>query len=190
MSMEISSIISGAAAPIVGVVLGIVFAVLPILKDSAENNWKKQFRKQVRLGVIKGHLTFEDMQHVAERWFQNRKSILFGLRIMHSEAISGEDEELSDKVQEIRDLMKAHQDQEPYSELPENISLQLDALSKSGSIDEKHVSQLAASLSELYLSNQQKLSRQVKFTYWGAIAGVIGVFIGVAGLYFAVTSNA
>lgn len=43
MSMEISSIISGAAAPIVGAVLGIIFSLIPILKESAESNWKKLF---------------------------------------------------------------------------------------------------------------------------------------------------
>lgn len=188
--MEITAVINGVAAPIVGALLGIIVSLIPVLKETAESNWKKQFRKQVRFGVIKGHLTYEDMQHIAERWSQNRKSILFSLRIMHSEAISGEDEELSGKVQEIRDLIQDHQNQEPYSELPENISLQLDSLSKSNAVDEEHISQLATSLSELYVSNQQKHSRQVKFAYWGAIAGIIGVFIGVAGLYFAVTSNA
>lgn len=187
--MDITAIISSAAAPILGAILGLVVSLIPVLKDTAESNWKRQFRKQVRLGVVKNHLTYVDMQNIAERWSQDRKSILFSLRIMHSEAISGEDEDLSGKLQEIRDLIQAHQDKEPYSELPENISLQLDAISGHGEVHEKQISQLAASLSELYISNQKKLSRQTKFTYWGAIAGVIGVFIGVAGLYFAVTSS-
>lgn len=189
MSTEIFSVISGAAAPIIGAVIGIVIGILPILKDTAESNWKKQFRKQVRLGIIKNHLTYEDMQHIAERWSQDRKSILFSLRIMHSEAISGEDEELCKNVGTIRELIEKHQSQEPYSELPENISIQLNGLNSKPGVKEQ-VSQLAASLSELYLSNQQKHARQVKFTYWGTIAGVIGVFIGVAGLYFAVAGNA
>lgn len=189
MSTEILSVITGTAPLIVGAVIGIVVGIVPILKDTAESNWKKQFRKQVRLGIIKNHLTYEDMQHIAERWSQDRKSILFSLRIMHSEAISGEDEELAKNIDSIRDLMNKHQNQEPYSELPENISIQLNGLNSKPE-NKEHVSQLASSLSELYLSNQQKHSRQVKFTYWGAIAGVIGVFIGVAGLYFAVAGSA
>jgi len=124
MSTEILSVITGAAAPIIGAVIGIVIGLLPILKDSVESNWKKQFRKQVRLGIIKNHLTYEDMQHIAERWSQDRKSILFSLRIMHSEAISGEDEDLEKNIDSIRELIEKHQNQEPYSELPENISIQ------------------------------------------------------------------
>lgn len=187
--MEILSAITGATPLIIGATLGAIIGLVPILKDTAESSWKKQFKKQVRLGIIKNHLTYEDMQHIAERWFQDRKSILFSLRIMHSEAISGEDEDLAKNIDSIRELMDKHQNQEPYSELPENISIQLNSLNSKEETKEQ-VSQLASSLSELYLSNQQKHSRQVKFTYWGAVAGGIGVFIGFAGLYFAVAGSA
>lgn len=189
MSTEILSAITGATPLIIGAVIGTVIGLVPILKETTESKWKKQFRKQVRLGIIKSHLTYEDMQHIAERWSQDRKSILFSLRIMHSEAISGEDEDLAKNIDSIRELIDKHQNQEPYSELPENISIQLNSLN-SKEETKVQVSQLASSLSELYLSNQQKHSRQVKFTYWGAIAGGIGVFIGVAGLYFAVAGSA
>ncbi len=190
MSTEVVPVFTGIAALIVGAVVGLFFSILPVLKEKAENNWRKQFRKQVRLGIIKNHLTYNDMQHIAERWSQDRKAILFSLRIMHSEAISGEDDELSKNVDVIRELIAKHQKQEPYSELPENISIQLNRLDSNSGDKQEQISQLASSLSDLYSENQQNLSRQIKFTYWGSIAGIIGVFIGVAGLYFAVIGNA
>lgn len=189
MSMEIISIINNSGSLIVGAVLGTIIGLIPIIKDTAENNWKKQFRKQVRLGIIKDHLTYEDMQHIAERWSQDRKAILLSLRIMHSETVSGEDEELSKQLQCIRDLIVLHQEKEPYAELPENIGIQLNTISSASVELENQITQLASSLSELYISNQQSHSRQVKFTYWGAIAGIAGIVIGVTGLYFAVVGN-
>ena len=126
--MEILSLITGSAPIILGGLIGLIIGIAPIIKDSAKDNWRKQFRKQIRLGVIKNHLTYEDMQHIAERWFQDRKSILFSLRIMHSEAISGEDEDLAKNIDPIRELIEKHQNHEPYSELPENISIQLNSL--------------------------------------------------------------
>jgi hypothetical protein len=189
MSIEIMSVITTAGTPIAGAVIGIVLGILPIIKDAAENNWRKRFRKQVRLGILKSHLTYDDMQHIAERWSQDRKSVLLSLRVMHSEAISGEDEDLAKHVDPIRELIQKHQKQEPYSELPENISIQLSGLNSKTENQDK-ISQLASSLSDLYASNQKKLLRQVKFTYWGTLAGVIGVFIGVVGLYLALVGHA
>ncbi|TOL61843.1 hypothetical protein CGH93_23650, partial [Vibrio parahaemolyticus] len=73
-------------------------------------------------------LKFEDIAHIQERWQQNRQSVLFSLRLMLSDAIASEDEELKSKVEEIRDLIISHEQHEPFSELPENISLQLNSL--------------------------------------------------------------
>lgn len=187
--MGTSTIISNAAIPIAASIIGLFFALFSVLKDTAENNWKKQFRKQIRLGVIKSSLSYEDMMHIAERWGQDRKAILFSLRIMHSEAVSGEDADLCQNIQTIRELIKSHQHQEPYAELPENIGIQLSTISHQTPESTTQISQLASSLSELYSSNQLKLNRQVKLTYLGSIAGVIGILIGLAGLYIAFLSK-
>jgi hypothetical protein len=188
--LEGIEIISKLTLPIAGAVIGLFIGLYSIFKDTAENNWRKQFRKQVRLGVIKNTLNHDDMMHIAERWFQDRKAILHSLRVMHSEAVSGEDTELAQNAQCIRDLIKHHQDKEPYAELPENISIQLNDISSQSSDLSITIAQLASSLSELYSTNQLKLSRQVKLTYLGAITGIIGILIGLAGLYLAFLSNA
>lgn len=127
LEVILSFVISNPAG-LIGVLMGVMVAIIPILKDSAENNWKKRFREQVKNGVLNGNLKFEDMQHLQERWSQDRQSVLSGLRIMLAEAISAEDEKLRDKIDEIRSLIYGHNEREPFSELPENISLQLNSI--------------------------------------------------------------
>lgn len=99
------SLITSSPSALIGALMGILVAMIPILKDSAESNWKKRFREQVRNGILNGNLKPEDMQHLHERWSQDRQSVLFSLRIMLAEAISAEDEKLKDKADEIRSLI-------------------------------------------------------------------------------------
>jgi hypothetical protein len=177
---SLTELLTATAAAIIGIGLG----AIPILLDTAKNNWRKRFRQQIKSGISSGVLTYNDMQHIAERWSQDRKSILFSLRIMHSEAVSGEDEKLASEIDILRNLIREHQEIEPYAELPENVSLQLSNIQKSISeSDSEKLSQLAASLSTLYASNQNDLSRQKKFTLWGFIVGVLGFVVGLVSLY-------
>lgn len=104
------------------------------------------------------------MPHLYERWQLDRSSVLQSLRILLSDVIAEENSELKDKVDEIRTLIKEHENREPFSELPENISLQLDIIkgSKSDNTDEL-VNQLASSLTELYVSNNNELRTEKNY---------------------------
>lgn len=183
------SLITSSPSALIGALMGVFIAIIPILKDSAESNWKKRFREQVRNGILNGNLRPEDMQHLHERWSQDRQSVLFSLRIMLAEAISAEDEKLKDKADEIRTLIYSHSEREPFSELPENISLQLNSIRKDNPEISEPVTQLAASLNELYSSNKAELSKQKKFSFWGFVVGIIGVLISIASLYIALPAT-
>jgi len=183
------TIISSSYSPAIAAVFGFLMMVGLVLIINVDGYRRDAFEKQVRKGIIKNNLTYEDMQHIAERWGRDRNTVLQTLRIIHSEAISSDDEDLCQSIDIIRELIKEHQKQEPYSELPENISLQLNGLSAEINNNNK-VSELASSLNELYSTNQKKFSKQVKLTYWSAAIGVAGFFIGAIGLYFAVINKA
>lgn len=183
MSTSATSFLVGVSPAVVGAILGIIISAIPILIDTAKTNWRKRFRQQIRLGIQTGVLNFKDIEHVAERWNQDRQSVLQSLRVLHSEAVSGEDSELAKHLETIRGLLIQHQALEPYAELPENISIQLSRLAETVPNDSKAISQLAASLSELYSSNQRELSKQKKFSFWGFVVGVIGVMLSIPGLY-------
>lgn len=183
MSTTATSFISGFAPAAVGAIIAVVVSVIPIAIDSARTNWRKRFRQQVKLAIQIENLSFEDLEHISERWFQDRKSVLQSLRILLSEAVSGEDAELAKHCAQVRKLLVQHQAREPYSELPENISLQLARLTESQPESNAAVTQLAASLSELYSTNQRELQKQKKFSLWGFIIGIVGVLLSIPGLY-------
>ncbi|WP_024608487.1 hypothetical protein [Pseudoalteromonas sp. TAB23] len=169
---------------LVALTLAILIIAIPILVDVAKQNWKKRFREQIKAGIINSSLTYEDMLHIAERWSQDRKAILLCLRILHSDAISGDNEKLSGSFELLRKLISQHQTNEPYAELPENIGLQLSNIKQELREERSNsITQLAASLSVLYSSNIQELSKQKKLTFWGFIVGMLGFIVGVGSLY-------
>ena len=56
---------------------------------------------------------------MAERWNQDRKSVLQSLRVLLADALSGEQTDLVTATKRIRDLLKEHEAREPFAELPE-----------------------------------------------------------------------
>jgi|GEM_PF-3472415 len=177
---------SANSSILIGALIGVALGILPIVNDSVKNFWRNRFREQVKNGIINEKLKPEDMFHLYERWNQDRQSVLQSLRVMLSDAIAGDDEKLHEKVDGIRNLIVQHEEREPFSELPENISIQLNAIKSENLSAEKSVTQLASSLNELYSSNKFQLERQKKLSFWGFIIGILGVLIGVASLYVAI----
>lgn len=180
--MSTSLIIEGGLTIAVtsGVIIG---AALIFVTDWAKDKWRKRFGEQLKPAVVQQSLTYSDLQHLAERWSQDRKAVLLALRVLLSEAVSGEDQALMDKVDFIRQLLGEHQSREPYAELPENISLQLAAISAALSAQPNAVPQLAASLGDLYSKNQRELSRQKTLAVWGFVVGILGLLASLPGMY-------
>jgi len=182
MSTIATSLLLGFSPIVAGVLIGTAVSVIPILIDTAKSHWRKRFRQQIRLAIQKEKITFSDMEHIAERWNQDRNAVLQSLRVLHSEAISGEDVELAKHCDATRQLLSQHQAREPYAELPENISLQLSRINEHDGASDA-VSQLASSLSELYSSNQREIAKQKKYSFWGFVIGILGVLLSIPGLY-------
>lgn len=172
MSMTVTSMLIGGT-------LGAALGLMPVLKDIAENHRRKQFRKQITAAVATVQLDYVDLQHIAESWSQDRKAVLQCLRVLLSDALAGDESKLSESQDSLRRLLLEHAKAEPYAELPENISLQLETLTKYNDQIAPLVEQLASSLSDLYSSNQRQLARQTKLAFWGVLVGALGVAVGV-----------
>lgn len=164
---------------LIGGTIGTVFGLVPLLKDVTENHWRKQFRKQITAAIATGELEYVDLQHIAERWSQDRKAVLHCLRILLSDTLAGDESKRSKSRHSLRQLLIEHEKAEPYAELPENISLQLETITRSSEQNAPLVEQLASSLSDLYSSNQRQLARQTTFTVWSILVGFVGVVVGV-----------
>jgi hypothetical protein len=169
--------------PITGVLLAAVVSAIIIVVDWAKDQWRKRFREQLKKAVIRQMLTYSDLQHIAERWYQDRQAVLQALRIILAEAIAGEEDSLAERIALIRQLLLEHQSKEPYAELPENISLQLASLMPSLPERPEAITQLAASLSVLYSKNQRDLARQKRLAIWGFLVGILGLLTSLPGIY-------
>lgn len=170
-------------APLAVSISGAIVGTLYVFLDFAKENWRKRFRQQLKAAVAREALTYTDLQHISERWGQDRKAVLQALRILLSESVAGEDSTLTDKTEFVRHLLGEHQSREPYAELPENISLQLAAMSPALAQQPSAVPQLAASLGDLYTKNQQEITRQKKLAVWGFVVGVLGLVASLPGIY-------
>lgn len=169
--------------PLTAAIVAVLGSTFTILIDWAKEKWRKRFREQLKAAISKQTLNYSDLQHVAERWQQDRQKVLQALRVLLSESLAGEDPSLTDKTEFIRQLLVEHQSREPYAELPENISLQLAALSPAHTNQPNAVPQLAASLSDLYSKNQRELTRQKKLAVWGFVVGVLGLLASLPGIF-------
>lgn len=174
------SVIAGVAPVALGAIVGLFGAAVPLVIDFAKERWRTRFREQLGLAVKSGMLSYSDLQHIAERWNQDRKSVLQSLRVLLSDALSGEQADLAIATEHIRTLLRDHQSREPFAELPENISIQLANLSGT---QPELIAQLAASLGELYSSNQRESKKQKRLGVLGFVVGVIGLLLSVPGVY-------
>lgn len=184
MTESLVLIISKGTGFFIAVLVGFLFGILPILKDWVILGWRKRFREKLRKGIVSEKLKPEDIPHLAETWRQGRSGILFGLREILADSITGDDEKLKDKDNFIRELIDWHAEREPFAELPENISLQLNALKIQVPNSSTAIGQLATSLSELYATNKAELKKQKTFTFWGFIAGIFGLLLTIVSMYF------
>jgi hypothetical protein len=188
MSISAASFLTVIAPITLGAIIGLAVTAIPIAADIAKRNWRNRFRQQIKLAIQHGNLTFQDLEHIAESWNQDRNSVLQSLRILLGEAVSTETADLAKNCEQVRGLLSKHQSQEPFAELPENISLQLARISESKPELNITVTQLASSLSELYSKNQRDLQKQKKYGLFGFIIGVIGVVLSIPGLYITFTT--
>ena len=159
---DIAHLFGSSIGVLLALLIGAFGAMIPILKDWAESNWRKRFKEQLGKAIANEKLEPEDLGHLAERWNQDRRSVLSTLRSMLAESISGEIDTLKDKSAKLRELIKWHSEREPFAELPENIGLQLNTMKTQFPASASNIGQLATSMSELYSSNKADLRKSCK----------------------------
>jgi hypothetical protein len=162
---------------------GAAVTLVAILIDVAKSNWRRKFLQYIRAAAINGSLKPTDLDHIAERWNQDRRSVLRSLLVLHSDAVAGEDSDLAKLPEVTRGLLQEHQTREPFAELPENISLQLNRIANGDGPTKESITQLATSLSELYSANRVELLKQKRIAIYGFFFALLGMPLTVQGLY-------
>lgn len=160
-------------------ILAAIFFI-PFLNAMEQKSKQQKFNKALSNGIRKKEITNSELGHIAERWNQDRKSVLFNLRVMLSDYFMQENEDQESIKAYIVKLLEAHEKDEPFAELPRNISLQMNSIQKSlNEADSDKIEQLASSLSLLYASNQKEISRQNNRNKAGLFLAILGVLLTV-----------
>jgi len=160
-------------------ILAAIFFI-PFLNAMEQKSKQQKFNKALSNGIRKKEITNSEIGHIAERWNQDRKSVLFNLRVMLSDYFMQENEDQESIKAYIVKLLEAHEKDEPFAELPRNISLQMNSIQKSlNEADSDKIEQLASSLSLLYASNQKEISRQNNRNKAGLFLAILGVLLTV-----------
>ena len=186
---EIAHLLNSSIGVLLALLLGAFGAMIPLFKDWAESNWRKRFRDQLGKAIAHEKLESEDLVHLAERWNQDRRSVLVTLRSMLADSISEEIDGLKDKSAKLRELIKWHAEREPFAELPENIGLQLNTIKVQFPESALNIGQLATSMSDLYATNKADLKKQKLYSFWGFLIGILGLLLTVVSLYLAVPTK-
>ncbi|MGC3992452.1 MAG: hypothetical protein QM796_22680 [Chthoniobacteraceae bacterium] len=172
--------------------LSILFSTIVsfLFIETERSKAKKTCERDLIAGIRNQRLTWNDVSHIAEQSNLSRSDLLWVLREIHRKAISGEDTELAEHTDGIRTFLEQHMQNEPFAELPENISMQLTQLAESGPAVQNIIRQLAASLTTLYTRNQTQLRRQTQISVWSFAVGIVGLLLAVIGLYLAYAQSA
>ena len=138
-----------------------------------------RFRRQIQVAVAAQKATYADLLHMAARWGQSRNAVQRALRVALATSLEKVDTADGTLSEYVRKMLAEHERREPYTELPENISMQLRRIDQELKDKPEHIHQLATSLNALYQKNQRDLSVQKLLSALGFLIGVAGLFVPV-----------
>lgn len=142
-----------------------------------------RFRQVVRQKVTRCKMTYEDLKHIAALFRQGRAEILHSLRMAHGDTFVEQEADEGGRSH-ILGLMKTHEEEAPFAELPEHIGLQLVAIQAEPTTAPQGVPQLAKSLGDLYSKNRRELARQKNYSFLGFSVGLAGLVVGLYPVVF------
>lgn len=167
------SISAGFAVFIIALLMGLNSFIM------AKDIWKKRCKKSIIKGLINEKLDWKDVSLLAERWNLNNRELRRILLVILDEVFYNENH--TGKKEQIKNLIHEYDKREPFSDLPEDVKLQLNALMNDNNKDQ--IKHLASSLSDYGNKNQRNLKAAKNVSYWSLIVGIAGFIIGVLGLY-------
>jgi hypothetical protein len=179
-SLELALTASEMQSPnaLLGYLLLVLIVMLGVLVWLIKRN-ENRFLQQAREIIANNVVTYDDVHDISETWHIERERLLHLLRTLLGESLEGKSEKLKLKSAVIRKLVEEHRARTPFSELPENISLQLTALSTTHPTANTQVSQLAGSLGELYSKHQREIKKQKTIAVLSLVIGFISLIVAV-----------
>lgn len=154
--------------------LGFVLYVLNDV-DLSRKRWK--FEETLKKAIELDKLKNEDLYLLAVRWTVKKEKISETLNFILSDYLNDK-ESCDEKLNCIRDLITWHQENDPFSDLPDGIKLQLQQIQEMSGNYQPEIIRLSKSLSEIYLSNQRQVKRERLISRLSLLIGIVGLLYG------------
>lgn len=136
----------------------------------------KGFKKDLEEMIDVGRIEYPDLLNLARKWNQARSSILYNLQDLLTKSLKNKSS-LEGKTALIRKFLEKLRQEEPFAELPKDISKRLEEIQKILPTDKNKVEGLAEALNPLYLTNNKKLSNSIKIGLISSILTTVGILI-------------
>lgn len=170
-----------AVSALVVTALGILFVWYYLLKDMGQSLWQYRYETVIKKGIKNGTLLNNDIYILADRWGIDRVNISHSLGYIFSKHMNTDNPD-NPQLARLRELMEWHKEQDPYADLPENVTLQLQAIKKSHNNLEEEIHQLSVSLSELYRSKEKEVRLE-------KLISRINLFVGILSTGYTIISQ-
>ncbi|QHP79364.1 hypothetical protein EO763_05085 [Pectobacterium odoriferum] len=144
---------------------------------------RRKYEETIRKAINAEKIKNEDIYLLAERWSVKREKISVALNFILNDYLNEKDC-TDERLGKIRNLIVWHQENDPFSDLPDNIRLQLQHLQSTAIGCQDDVIKLSKSLSDISISAKRQAKRERLMTYLSVILGVAGLVIGVIGLMY------
>ncbi|MCL6392507.1 hypothetical protein EXT73_18790 [Pectobacterium atrosepticum] len=159
-------------------------ALLSFMMNDMELSFKRRkYEETIKKAIKSGRINNEDIYLLAERWAVKREKVSVVLSFILSDYLNEKDC-TDEQLEKIRNLIVWHQENDPFSDLPDNIRLQLQHLQSTTIGCQDDVIKLSKSLSDISISAKRQAKRERLMTYLSVILGVAGLVIGVIGLMY------
>lgn len=167
-----------AISTIIAVFIASICMLIYMLNDMGRTLWQYRYESILKKAIKDGTLQNEDIYILAERWKIERVKISETLNFVFYSIMNSPTPD-QQQLTRIRTLMAWHKTQDPYADLPENITLQLQTLNKLCSNSESEIHKLAISLGEFYISKKKgaKIEKMISR---------VSLFIGLVGTTFTI----
>ncbi|EGZ3995511.1 hypothetical protein AIA08_003317 [Salmonella enterica subsp. enterica serovar Wichita] len=152
----------------------IIYILANLIRISGDSRYESMIKK----GIKNETLINDDIYTLAEHWRIKRENITTRLNFIFNNLMNSprtDDKQLA----RLRDIMTWHKKQNPYSDLPENIALHLQSISRTCSDAEVEIHRLVLSLSEYSMSKQKASKRERLISRASLFTGIMGVVLAL-----------
>lgn len=136
----------------------------------------KGFKKDLEEMISTGRIEYPDLLHIAQKWDQARNSVLYNLQDLLTKSLKNESS-LEGSTALIREFLRKLREEEPFAELPEDISTRLEEIQNILPTDKNKIEDLAKALNPLYLMNTKKISNNIKIGLFSSILTAVSILI-------------